>query len=85
MNARALHRRRMRGFGLIEIMIAMTLSLFLLAGIYQVFLSNKMTYNTQQALSRLQENARYVMHTLTHDLRMAGLPVAAPQRPCRST
>lgn len=63
---------RMHGFGLVEIMIAMTLGLLLLAGLYQVYLANKTTFRTQQALARLQENTRYVVQTLSHDLRMAG-------------
>lgn len=63
---------RMGGFGLVETMIAMTLGLFVLAGIYEVYLANKTTYRTQEALARLQENTRYVVQTLSHDLRMAG-------------
>lgn len=64
--------RHQRGFTLVELMIAATISLILLAGVTQVFISNKQTYRMNDALSRLQENARYAMHLLTSDLRMAG-------------
>jgi len=58
--------------GLVEIMIAVTIALFLLTGIYTLFLNTKSTYNTQQGLSRIQENARYAIEKLSHDVRMAG-------------
>lgn len=63
---------KLRGFTLVELMIAVTISLILLAGVTQIFISNKQTYRMNDALSRLQENARYAMHVLTSDLRMAG-------------
>lgn len=58
--------------GLVEIMIALTLSLIVLAGIYTVFISSKASYRVQSGLSRLQENARFASYRLTHDVRMAG-------------
>jgi type IV pilus assembly protein PilW len=69
------HRRRLirqPGFTLIEMMLALLLSLFLMGGILQVFEHSKKTYRTQEALSRLQENGRFAMEFLTRDLRMAG-------------
>lgn len=73
MKARTGYRtRRQAGLGLVEIMIAVTIALFLLAGIYTLFLNTKATYNTQQALSTLQENARYTIETLSRKIRMAG-------------
>lgn len=60
------------GISVIEIMIAVAISLILLAGIMQIFLSNKHTYRVQEAFSRLQENGRYGIQFLTKDLRMAG-------------
>lgn len=61
-----------RGFGVVEIMVAVAISLFLLAGLYTVFLNAKSSYDTQQGLSLLQENARYAMSRLTKVIRMAG-------------
>ena len=61
-----------KGLTLIEIMIAMTISLVLLAGIIQIFLSSKQSYNIQQALSRVQENARLVTDIVLRDITAAG-------------
>jgi len=60
------------GLTLIEIMIALTISLVLLAGVVQIFISAKQSYNIQQALSRVQENARMVNDTMLRDISSAG-------------
>jgi len=61
-----------KGLTLVEIMIAVTISLVLLAGIMQIFLSSKQSYNIQQALSRVQENARLVTDVVLRDITAAG-------------
>lgn len=65
-------RRRLSGLSLVELMIAMTLGLVVMLAVGEVYLSSSRTYRTQEALSRLQENARYALETLSYDLRMAG-------------
>jgi len=72
-DSKAVNRRcRQSGMTLIEIMIAVTISLVLLAGIMQVFLASKQTYRIQDGTSRLQENSRFAMRFLTQSVRMAG-------------
>lgn len=61
-----------RGFTLIELMIAMLIGVFLMAGVIQIFISAKQAYRLQENLSRLQENGRFSMDILTKDIRMAG-------------
>ena len=61
-----------RGFSLVELMVSMVITLILLAGIGQIFLSSKKSYTLQNSLSRMQENGRYAMDTLSQDLRRAG-------------
>ena len=61
-----------RGFSLVELMVALVITLILLAGIGQIFLSSKKSYTVQDSLSRMQETGRYAMDTLTQDLRRAG-------------
>jgi type IV pilus assembly protein PilW len=63
---------RQSGISIVEIMVGVALSLILLAGVMQIFLTNKQTYRVQEAFSRLQENGRYAMQFLAKDLRMAG-------------
>lgn len=65
-------RRRSLGLSLVELMIAMTLGLVVLLAVGEVYLSSSRTYRTQEALSRLQESARYALETLGYDIRMAG-------------
>ncbi|NJD05835.1 MAG: hypothetical protein FIA97_04975 [Methylococcaceae bacterium] len=64
--------RWQRGISMVEIMIALVLSLILSAGVIQVYLSSKQSYRTQEGYSRLQENARYAMETMTRFIRLAG-------------
>jgi type IV pilus assembly protein PilW len=60
------------GLTLIEIMIALLIGLFIMGGIMQIFINTKQTYRMQDNLSRLQENARYALELLNHDIRMTG-------------
>ncbi len=66
------HAHKQTGVSIVEIMVGIAISLILLAGVMQIFITNKQSYRVQQAFSRLQENGRYAMHFLTQDLRMAG-------------
>lgn len=61
-----------RGISMVEILVAVTISLVLMAGISQIFLSSKTSYNLQDGLGRLQENARYALDTLNRSIGMAG-------------
>lgn len=60
------------GYSLVELMIAAALGMFILAGVLQIFSSNKQSYRLQEGQSRLQENARYVLELLGRDVREAG-------------
>ena len=64
--------RHQVGLTLIEIMIALLIGVFLLGGIIQIFIGSKQTYRMQENLSRLQENGRFAMYSLDHDIRMTG-------------
>lgn len=60
------------GFSLVEMMIAMTLGVFLLGGLIQIFLNSKDSYRMLANLSRVQENGRIALDMMSKDLRMAG-------------
>ena len=66
------YRRRMQGLTLIETMVAITISLILMAGAITLFINNKVTYQVNDNLSRLQENARFAIDFMLDDLRMVG-------------
>jgi len=63
--------KQMRGYSIIEFMVAITLGAMLVVGVSSVYLSNKTTYNIQDALARMQENGRYAKLYLAQVLRMA--------------
>lgn len=63
---------RQSGFSLVELMIAVTLGLLLLAGVGHIFLGSKQTYRMQEGMSRVQENGRFALGFLSRDIRMAG-------------
>lgn len=62
----------MRGFSLLELLIALTISLLITAAVGYVYISSLQAYRTQGALSRLQEGARYAFEFLGKDVRMTG-------------
>ncbi|MFP5348666.1 MAG: PilW family protein [Gammaproteobacteria bacterium] len=61
-----------RGFSIVELMVAITLGLIVLAAVSTVFVSSKANYITQDSMARLQESARVAMHLISRDVRMAG-------------
>lgn len=60
------------GFSLVELMVALAISLFLFSGALYVFSKTREQYRAIDAVSRNQENARYAMSVLENDLRLAG-------------
>ena len=71
MNARTSPGRLQAGLSLVELLVAMTIGIFLLAGAVSVFDKTRDLYRTNDAAARLQETARYAMSTIEADLRMA--------------
>ncbi|MDN3517457.1 PilW family protein [Aquisalimonas lutea] len=78
-------RSRQSGFSLVEIMVGITISLILLAGVLQIFNSSRQSYRVQEASSRIQENGRFAMAFLARDLRMAGYAGCMQDAPVDST
>lgn len=64
--------KRNAGVTLTEMMVAMTLGLMLTSVASSIYLNQKKTFRSQDGLSRMEENARYAIHKITHDARMAG-------------
>lgn len=70
--------RRVAGFSLIELMIALLIGSLLMSGVFNILVGAKQAYRVQDELSRTQENARFAADFIARDLRMAGF------RGCRS-
>lgn len=61
-----------QGFSLIELMIAMTIGMFVLAAVGSVYMGNRSTYRTAESVSRLQDEARVAAMKIRHSLQHAG-------------
>lgn len=60
-----------RGFTLIELMIAVTLGILISLGLVLLFQATAKTNRVQDAMATLQENGRYAISRINNDLRMA--------------
>ncbi|HQQ63287.1 MAG TPA: PilW family protein [Pseudomonadales bacterium] len=67
-----LYQTRQAGMSLVELMVAITLGLFLSYGAVQSFLSGKKAYGMQEAMSRIQETGRLAQEFIGYDIRRAG-------------
>jgi len=65
---------RNRGLSLIELLVAMVISLFLVGGMIELFIQNKTSYKLQEGIARAQENGRLAIHFLEKNIRRAGHP-----------
>jgi type IV pilus assembly protein PilW len=63
--------RAPRGFGLVEIMVALLISAFLVIGAITVFMQSRNTSRTADSAARMQETLRYALDTIEPDVRMA--------------
>lgn len=61
-----------RGFTLVELMIALAISLFLIGGVVLIQSSSRASSIEAERLSRLQENIRFTSDLLVRDIRNAG-------------
>jgi len=64
--------RQASGFTLIELMIAIVLGLLLTAAVLTLFSSSKLTFTTNEAQSRTQENGRFALEVLKREIRETG-------------
>lgn len=65
-------RKQQQGLSLVELMVAMTISLFMLIAIGLVYQSSKTGFNYANNTVRLSEDATFAIDTLSRDIRMAG-------------
>lgn len=68
------------GLGLVEILVAMAIALFLLGGLFTIFETTRQTYSAQQGLAGLQDNERLAMTLVSSVIESAGY-YPTPQPP----
>jgi type IV pilus assembly protein PilW len=64
--------RAQRGFTLVELMITVTIALFLLGGLVTILQNVRGAYNSQQALAQLSDQQRFAMTVLTDVIQAGG-------------
>lgn len=64
---------RIRGFTIVELLVAMVIAGLVLASIYAVFTSSNRSYHTQDRVVDTQQGLRVGVDFMVRDIRMAGL------------
>lgn len=63
---------RQLGLSLVELMVAILISMIVLAGVLQVMFTSKTTFLSQEEMSYIQENARFALDVIGRDIQAAG-------------
>lgn len=74
-----LNNYRQRGLSMVELLVALAISSFLILGITQVYIDNKRNYVFQQSQANNQENTRFAEYILNTWLNKAGYRRAPDQ------
>ncbi len=61
-----------RGFTLVELMIALLISLIIMAGVSSVFISHSRQYSQQDDIAAMQQNLRGILLVMPAEFRLAG-------------
>lgn len=61
-----------RGLSLIELMVALVIVSILLLGVTTVYRASKRSYQLNDEVAEVQENARFSLQNMTREIRMAG-------------
>jgi type IV pilus assembly protein PilW len=70
-----MHRLKLKkteGFTLTELMVSMAIGMVTLAAVTTTFMLQTKTYNAQQQINEMEQNARGVLDVITRELKMAG-------------
>jgi hypothetical protein len=62
-----------RGFSVVELMVALGLSMTLAVAVVSVFTNNSYSFNQDENVSRMQDDARFALREIAFDISMAGL------------
>jgi len=61
------------GFSLIELMVSMAIGMFLIAGVFSVFVNSNDSRQAVEAEVKMLDDARFALDVIAYDLRHAGL------------
>jgi type IV pilus assembly protein PilW len=60
------------GYSLVELLVAMAITLVVMAGVYKVYVTQQGSYLLQEQVAEMQQNARTAKYIMTREIRMAG-------------
>jgi type IV pilus assembly protein PilW len=63
---------KQKGFSVVELMIALLLSMALAAAVVTVFVNNSYSFSQDDNIGRMQDDARHALRELAFDISMAG-------------
>lgn len=72
-------RQRIHGFSVVELMVAVGVSVLLLAGVISIFASSRNSYETTDRTSRIQESGRLALDIIARHIRSSGFVGCARQ------
>ena len=64
--------KKQSGFSLVELMVALGLSMVLAVAVVTVFVNNSHSFNQDENVSRMQDDARHALRELAFEISMAG-------------
>lgn len=64
--------RRAAGFSVVELMVALALSMILAVAVVTVFVNNSHSFSQDENVSRMQDDARHALRELAFEISMAG-------------
>jgi type IV pilus assembly protein PilW len=67
-----LYQNRENGFTLIELLISMAVGLIVMGAVVSTFVIQRRTFDIQEQISEMTQNARASMDLMTREIRMAG-------------
>lgn len=85
MQRRTLASNTAAGFTVVELMVAVAVSLLLLSGVVAIFASSRSSYESTDQLSRIQESGRFAVDMIARNVRTAGFSGCSRQPPNIST
>ncbi|HEY9816904.1 MAG TPA: prepilin-type N-terminal cleavage/methylation domain-containing protein, partial [Candidatus Obscuribacterales bacterium] len=60
-----------QGFSLVELMVALVISLLITLGAFQLFLVGKKSFDHELALAERQSSLRFLVDSISYDIRSA--------------
>lgn len=63
---------RQHGTSLVEVLVSITIGLFMIAAVLALYVNSRQTFRVQEALARVQENARFALEIGDREIRKAG-------------